>query len=189
MNDKFDFESLTQTWNEQSTGTSFDAVKLKKRLFIQRLGLLALSLSELLILAAVIWALLAAFEHSWPMISKVWLIFGLISGVSITIPVMKSRFTSYKMLDLATRDWLKLQIRLSKEALFRGRLTRYLILAFSLALGLFLIYEVSLHQFDLPRLALRYAFGIFWLLMAWIINQRQAKKHLAFLKDNPDNGE
>ncbi len=184
MNDHFNFESLAETWKEQPKGSDFDAAKLKKQLFVHRLAILMSSILEFLILAVVIWTLIIAFNQSWPITTKLWLIFGLIAGLAIATPLLKSRMTSYKMLDLATQDWIKYQLQLSQQVLYRARLSRYFIVAFAVALGLFFIYEMTQLQNDLLVFGLRFSFGVLWLLAAWIINQRHSKKHAIFIKNH-----
>jgi hypothetical protein len=182
MNDDFDLESLSKTWQTQPVPESLDAAQIKKRCFIKKLNLFAITFVELFIILVVVWLIITAYTESWAINLKVGLIFGVVVGVLAIIPVLKSRITSYKMISSSTSDWLKFEENMSREALYRGKLTNYLIFAFCAATLASFIYEYFILESTLSGLAFRYSFGIVWLVLFWFINRHQMDKHQIFLK-------
>jgi len=181
MNDDFDLESLSKTWQTQPVPKSLDAAKLKKHCFIKRLNLIAITIVELFIIFFVAWLLMTAFIESWALHLKVGLIFGVVAGVLAIIPVLKSRITSYQMISSSTSDWLKFEEKMSREALYRGKLTNYLIFAFCAGILASFIYEYFILESTLSGLAFSYSFGIVWLVACWFINRYQMNKHQKLL--------
>jgi hypothetical protein len=181
MNDDFDIESLSKAWQAQPVVNEFNGKQLRRRYLRKKLGLLAITLIELSIILAVIWLLISAFTQSWAIHLKVGLFFGLFSGILTIVPVLKSRITSYKMINICTSDWIKFEEKMSKEALHRGRFANYLIFAFSAAIIVSFIYEYFFLENPVSDLTLRYCFGIVWLVLVEVINRHQMKKHQRFL--------
>jgi hypothetical protein len=172
---------MSKVWQAQPVLNKFNEKQLKKRYFIKKLTLLSITFVEFFIIFAVVWLLVTALIQDWAIHLKVGLVFGLLSGVLTIIPVLKSRITSYKMISKSTSDWIKFEEKMSKEAIHRGRFTRYLILAFSTALIVSFIYECFFIESSLNSLSLRYSVGIVWLVCGWFINRNQMKKHHKFL--------
>jgi hypothetical protein len=60
MNDDFDLESLSKTWQTQPVPESLDAAQIKKRCFIKKLNLFAITFVELFIILVVVWLIITA---------------------------------------------------------------------------------------------------------------------------------
>ena len=181
MSDDFDIESLSKTWQTQEVANQFDETKFKKRVFIKRLTLLAITTVEVLVLLAAAWLLYMANSESWSAHLKVALIVALVLGGVAFFAMVKSRIKSYQMLTSATTQWMNFETKISEEALRRANYANYFVYVFSFAVLVSCIYEWMVLESELVGLAMRYAFGVVWLLSAWLINRYQIKKHTRYL--------
>ncbi|MCO7222675.1 hypothetical protein [Pleionea sp. CnH1-48] len=181
MKDDLDFETLSNSWLAQPVDNGFNKKQLKRKLIAKKLGLLAVSILELFVILAMVWLLFTAFVESWAIHTKLWIFFGLFVGFFALIPALKSRFLSYQMIATSTSNWIDLEEKMSMEALYRGRLTNYIVFVFSVAVAVSFIYELVFLGRMLSDILFNYCFGIFWLILAWFINHRKIKKHNDFL--------
>ena len=181
MSNDFDIESLSKAWQSHDVVDQFDQAKLKKQLLRKQFTLLSFTILEVCILLVTAGLLVLAFSQFWPIHLKLGLMFALITGGIAYTLILKSRIKSYQMLTSPTTDWMKFEGQISQEALKRGKYTNYFIAIFSAALVIVFIYELLFLESVLINLATRYAFGVTWLLAAWLINRHQMKKHEHYL--------
>lgn len=181
MTKQFDLEGLSNSWQQLSPSQDLDIEKIKAQSLACRTKLLAVTALELLVLFGVVIALLGNLQSGGPMHINAWLLFGLLVGVGIFIPTVRSRRQTLSVIGQSTTQWIEFQKNYSEQVLVRVKLTKYLVSIFFLALVASLIYEVFVSVKFSENFLLRHAIGFAWLSVAWLIAAYQHKKHAAFL--------
>lgn len=107
----------------------------------------------------------------------IWLWFVFITGCIVFVIMSKSRYRSYQTMNVATTDRIAYENRNSEECIQRGRYANYFIAVFAFDLVLTAGYETLVLDMSMKQSWLGYSFGVFWILLTWLINRHQMKKH------------
>lgn len=183
VNDNFDLDSLANTWQKQPEPVKFDEHKLKRKLFLKRFTLFALTAVEVLILAALAWFIREASKEPLAVHTTVFYLFAMAVGLVTLVAVSLSRFRSFKMLNKPTSELVKYERQISHEAIKRGKYTNYIIAAFSLAVLINFTYEQLFTNQPAGESIWQNSLGALLLILAWLANRKQINKHQVFLKN------
>lgn len=172
---------LSQQW-QQTENKKPDLNALKRRLVINRVKMLSLTLVDVLIAAVMLYLFYKGYKDNYPVSFMTWIGFGLIFALVTTVISTIQRVKAWRIKDMNTKSWLIYEHRHSTGQLAYSKLLKYGVLVFGI---FFHIWLIAGFVFDADfRLAMNlrgiftYLFSIGWFGLFWWIANRIERKAL-----------
>ncbi len=177
------WDDLTRQWQQQPVAQQPDIGLIKRRVLMHRLRISGLILFDILITVITAYFLLYGINHDFSASMHVWLGFGLVFGVLVTVAGLMIRIKAWRQPAMNTQSWLDFEIRRARSQYSYANLTMVSTLVFLAFFHLWLLAGMFFDpEFELTlntRGIMIYSFALLWTALFCLVAHKLKKRAAA----------